>query len=377
MTDSAKADNPLVAAHTAGQSMWLDYIQRSMISNGELASLINDDHIVGLTSNPSIFEQAIAKTSEYDETIRSIQADAPETDDLEVFNQLAIEDIQAAADMFADVYAQSSGVDGMVSLEVSPRLAHDVEGTVKSGLSLNERVNRPNVMIKVPGTKAGISAFEQLTAAGVNVNVTLLFSISRYREIAQAYIRGLTTRLDNGQPIDKIASVASFFVSRVDTEVDKALGDKAAANPEAKDLLGKIAIANAKVAYGYFANLFGSEQFTKLSENGARPQRLLWASTGTKNPDYSDVLYVESLIGPDTVNTLPPATMDAFRDHGVAEARLAEGLNTAHQQLSALNELDISLGKITDELEAAGIKSFADAFDRLLESIKTKRQSLN
>lgn len=357
--------------------MWLDYIQRSMLSNGELASLINDDHIAGLTSNPSIFEQAIAKTTEYDETIRTIQAAAPDTDNLEVFNQLAIEDIQAAADMFADVYQRSNGVDGMVSLEVSPRLAHDVEGTVKSGLNLNERVNRPNVMIKVPGTKAGISAFEQLTAAGVNVNVTLLFSISRYREIAQAYIRGLTTRLDNGHPINNIASVASFFVSRVDTEVDSALAEKAQSHPEAAQLQGKIAIANAKVAYGYFANLFGSEQFARLSEHGARPQRLLWASTGTKNPDYSDVLYVESLIGPDTVNTLPPATMDAFRDHGVAQARLAEGLNTAHQQLSALNELGVSLSTITDDLEAAGIKSFADAFDRLLESIQTKRQSLN
>jgi len=261
-----------------------------------------------------------------------------------------------------------------VSLEVTPDLAHDADGTIAMGLDLNQRVNRPNLMIKVPGTKAGVKAFEELTAKGVNVNVTLLFSVQRYLEIAKAYISGLERRHAAGEPIDKIASVASFFVSRVDTEVDKALD--AIGSDEAKALKGKIAIANAKVAYGHFANLFGSEQFAKLRSAGALPQRLLWASTGTKNPDYSDVLYVEELIGPDTVNTLPPKTMDAFRDHGVAEQRLSQELNVAHKQLSQINELGVALGEITNQLETAGIASFAEAFDRLLQSIDDKRKRL-
>jgi len=327
--------NPMVDAYAAGQSLWLDYIQRSLL-NGDLQALIKNDQVMGLTSNPAIFEQAIAKTDEYDSTIAAIGADNS-VDNLEVFNQLAIEDIQGAADAFADTYKNTKAIDGYVSLEVTPDLAHDTAGTVAMGLDLNKRVNRPNLMIKVPGTKAGVKAFEELTAEGVNVNVTLLFSVQRYLEIAQAYIAGLERRHAAGHPINNIASVASFFVSRVDTEVDKALdaigGDAAAA------LKGKIAIANAKVAYGHFANLFGSEKFSALRAQGAQAQRLLWASTGTKNPDYSDVLYVEELIGPETVNTLPPKTMDAFRDHGVASARLATGLADAHKQLSALGSL--------------------------------------
>ena len=364
--------NPMVLAYEAGQSLWLDYIQRSLL-NGDLQKLIEQDQVMGLTSNPAIFEQAIAKTDEYDATIAAIGTN-DSVNDLEVFNQLAIEDIQAAADAFASTYKQTNGIDGYVSLEVTPDLAHDTAGTVAMGLSLNERVNRPNLMIKVPGTKAGVSAFEQLTEAGVNVNVTLLFSVQRYLEIAKAYITGLEKRHANGHSVDNMASVASFFVSRVDTEVDKALD--ANGSDAAKALKGKIAIANAKVAYGHFANLFGSEQFEKLRAAGARPQRLLWASTGTKNPDYSDVMYVEELIGPQTVNTLPPKTMDAFRDHGTAEARLASGLNTAHQQLSSLSDLGIPLNTITADLETAGIASFAEAFDRLLISIADKRKRL-
>ena len=363
--------NSLAEAYDKGQSLWLDYIQKSLL-DGELQALISNDKIMGLTSNPAIFEQAIAQTSEYDETISKVVKAEPDISQLELFNHLAIEDIQAAADAFADTYKQTDGVDGMVSLEVTPDLAHDAEGTIAMGLDLNARVQRPNLMIKVPGTKAGVTAFEVLTAAGVNVNVTLLFSVARYREIAQAYIRGLEHRLAQGEPIDKIASVASFFVSRVDSSVDKALADLN--TPEANALQGKIAIANAKVAYGHFVNLFGSEQFNKLREKGARPQRLLWASTGTKNPDYSDVMYVEELIGPDTVNTLPPKTMDAFRDHGVAEARLLRGLADAHKNISALADVGVSLGNITDTLEADGIKSFADAFDRLLASLDEKRK---
>jgi len=364
--------NPMVDAYAAGQSLWLDYIQRSLL-DGDLQKLIKNDQVMGLTSNPAIFEQAIAKTEEYDSTIAKISADAS-VDNLEVFNQLAIEDIQDAADAFADTYKQTNGVDGYVSLEVTPDLAHDAEGTVAMGLDLNQRVNRPNLMIKVPGTKAGVKAFEELTAQGVNVNVTLLFSVQRYLEIAKAYITGLERRHAAGNPIDNISSVASFFVSRVDSEVDSALD--AINTDAAKALKGKIAIANAKVAYGHFANLFGSDQFASLRAAGARPQRLLWASTGTKNPDYSDVMYVEELIGPDTVNTLPPKTMDAFRDHGVAEPRLTVALNDAHDQLSQLNDLGVSLTDITNDLETAGIASFAEAFDRLLQSIDDKRKRL-
>lgn len=364
--------NSMVETYAAGQSLWLDYIQRSLL-DGDLQELIKNDQVMGLTSNPAIFEQAIAKTNEYDNTIAAIGNDSS-IDNLEVFNRLAIEDIQAAADAFADTYKQTNGIDGYVSLEVTPDLADDAEGTVAMGLDLNTRVNRPNLMIKVPGTKAGVKAFEELTAQGVNVNVTLLFSVQRYLEIAKAYIAGLERRHAAGHKIDNISSVASFFVSRVDSEVDNALD--ALATDAAKALKGKIAIANAKVAYGHFANLFGSPQFAKLRDAGARPQRLLWASTGTKNPDYSDVMYVEELIGPETVNTLPPKTMDAFRDHGTAEARLTNGLADAHAQLSALGDLGVSLSDITDSLEAAGIESFVEAFDRLLQSISDKRDRL-
>ena len=295
--------NPLVEAHAAGQSLWLDFIQKSLL-DGELQRLIEEDRIMGLTSNPSIFEQAIAKSDEYDATIERILGEEPGIDGLALFERLAIEDIRAAADIFRPTWERSGGIDGMVSLEVTPDLAHDADGTVEMGLDLWKRVERPNLMVKVPGTKAGVTAFEELTASGVNVNVTLLFSVTRYREIARAYIRGLERRHADAHSIERIASVASFFVSRVDSSVDEALS--AHGGEAAEALLGKIAVANAKVAYGHFANLFGSEQFARLAGHGARPQRLLWASTGTKNPDYSDVLYVEELIGPDTVNTLPP-----------------------------------------------------------------------
>ncbi len=367
------SSSPMVAAYAAGQSLWLDYIQRSLL-DGDLQALISNDSVMGLTSNPAIFESAIAKSTEYDDTIAAIIGADASVDNLEVFNQLAIADIQGAADAFADTYKKTQAVDGYVSLEVTPDLADNVEGTVKMGLELNKRVNRPNLMIKVPGTKAGVTAFEELTAEGVNVNVTLLFSVKRYLEIAQAYIRGLERRHAAGGSVDDMASVASFFVSRVDSEVDAAL-DKVGSG-EARALKGKVAIANAKVAYGHFANLYGSEKFAALKAQGARPQRLLWASTGTKNADYSDVLYVEELIGPDTVNTLPPKTMDAFRDHGIAEPRLSTGLDQAHKQLAALGGLGISLDGITDKLEKAGIDSFVDAFNRLLQSIDDKRTRL-
>ncbi len=368
------ASNPLVNAYKAGQSIWLDYIQRSML-DGELQALISNDQIMGLTSNPAIFEQAIAKTNEYDAAIADIVSKDSSVSNLELFTQLAVQDIQMAADAFANTYQATKGVDGYVSLEVTPDLANDVDGTISMALDLHARVNRDNLMIKVPGTKAGVSAFEQLTRQGINVNVTLLFSVQRYLEIAQAYIKGLQARHADGNRIDNIASVASFFVSRVDTQVDAALAESKAA--EATSLKGQIAIANAKVAYGHFANLFGSDKFSSLRDQGAQPQRLLWASTGTKDPEYSDVLYVEQLIGPETVNTVPPKTMDAFRDHGVAEARLANGLAEAHKHLSALTDLGIPLNVITDKLEVAGIESFAKSFDNLLAVLGNKRDQLS
>lgn len=326
---------------------------------------------MGMTSNPAIFEQAIANTDEYDQEIERLIREQPNLEGIELFNHLAIPDIQAAADAFRSVWEETDGLDGMVSFEVAPDLAHDAAGTVAMAEDLWSRIDRPNVMIKVPGTKAGVTAFEEITAQGINVNVTLLFSVGRYREIAQAWIRGLERCHAAGKPLQRLHSVASFFVSRVDSEVDKAL--EAAGSEEALGLRGKIAIANAKLAYGHFANLYGSEQFSKLREHGANPQRLLWASTGTKNPDYSDVLYVEELIGPDTVNTLPPKTLDAFRDHGTVEPRLTQGLATASQDVAALAALGINLGDITDGLEAAGIASFKEAFDRLLAALADQR----
>lgn len=368
-------NNPLVAANQAGQSLWLDYIQRSMLSNGDLDTLISRDQIKGITSNPSIFENAIANTNEYDDQIKAILSDSPGMSAGEIFKTLAIKDIQDAADAFLTTYKNSRGDDGMVSLEVSPTLAHDAKGTIAEARELHAAIDKPNVMIKVPGTIAGVEAFEALTADGISVNVTLLFSVKRYSEIVQAYINGLTTRLQNSQDISKVASVASFFVSRVDVAVDKALAghaDQSAAKP----LMGNIAIANAKVAYGHYQNVFHSQQFEKLKAAGAIPQRLLWASTATKNPEYSDVYYVEELMGPDTVNTIPPKTMDAFRDHGTVEQRLLSAAKESQQLVDQLATLDISLQEITAQLEEEGIDSFADAFDRLLQAINDKCQTI-
>lgn len=366
--------NPLVAATDAGQSLWLDFIQRSMVSNGTLDKLIAEDNIRGITSNPAIFEAAIANTDEYDQQIKSILASQPGATAMEIFNKLAVTDISDAADKFARTYNESRGDDGMVSLEVAPTLAHDTQGTIAEAVELHAALNKPNVMIKVPGTAAGVTAFEELTARGISVNVTLLFSVTRYKEIVQAYLRGLTKRLESGQPIDKIASVASFFVSRVDVAVDQALENHS--NEISASLQGNIAIANAKVAYSYYQNVFHSPQFAKLAEAGAMPQRLLWASTATKNPAYSDVYYVEELMGPNTVNTIPPKTMDAFRDHGVVENRLESDLQAARTQLDALASLGVDLEAITSQLEDEGVTSFAEAFERLLAAINDKCEKL-
>ena len=356
--------------HEAGQSVWIDFIKRDMLESGELVQLVADG-IRGLTSNPTIFQQAIAGSDLYDAQILDVVADRPDAEPGAVFEELAIRDIRGAADILKPVYDQSNGADGLVSLEVSPHLAHDTAGTIADAHRLWERVDRPNLMIKVPATPEGVPAIEQLIAAGINVNSTLMFSLESYVAIANAYVRGLERVTDPS----RIASVASFFVSRVDTKADGAL--EKVGSPEAMDLRGKIAVANAKLAFRHYRDIFGDSAFGALAARGARPQRVLWASTSTKNPAYSDVLYVDDLIGPNTVNTMPPATIDAFTDHGTIDPEaLMSGVDEAATQIDALAGLGIDFGELTDELQAEGVASFADSFDDLLETLADKMAML-
>jgi transaldolase len=365
-----RATNPLRALNASGQSVWYDHIHRSMLTDGELARLIAEDDLRGITSNPSIFEKAIGTGHDYDGALqREIRRDAAQSS-RDLFFTLAIEDIRAAADQLRPVWDTTGGSDGMVSLEVSPDLAHDTQGTIREARELNARVDRPNVMIKVPGTRAGLPAIEALTAAAINVNATLLFSVDRYVGVATAYLRGLKRRIDAHLPVASIASVASFFVSRVDSALDPLLAQKR------PDLQGKIAIANAKLAYQRFKELFQGDAFAAAAAAGARPQRLLWASTSTKNPAYRDVLYVEDLIGPQTVNTMPPATYAAFRDHGKVARTLDAEVDTALAQLAALPELGIDLSALTDQLEDQGVAAFAESFGNLLAAIERKTANL-
>lgn len=369
--------NPLLTLNSLGQSVWYDNIQRSMLSSGMLQKLVEHDGLAGVTSNPSIFEKAINGSADYDQALAALHGSRPDASHRELFFALALEDIQAAADILAPVYRASNGKDGMISLEVGPDLANDADGTIAEARELWQRVGRPNLMIKVPATREGLVAIRQLIADGINVNVTLLFSTRRHEEVMEAYLKGLEARLRAGKPVDKIASVASFFVSRVDSAIDKLLDDIKANGDEAArktafNLLGKIAIANAKIAYQNYKQVFGGDRFHQLREAGAQTQRLLWASTGTKNPQYSDVLYVETLIGPDTVNTLPPATFDAFRSHGNAHLTLEHSVDLAHHQLQMLAELGIKLEAVTDRLEYEGVAIFADSFNALLKAISDK-----
>lgn len=375
------ATNPLIALAQLGQSPWLDNIQRDMLHNGELARMIRDDGLKGITSNPTIFQKAIAGSKTYEAAIAELLKGNARLSARDLFYHLAIEDIQGAADALTPVYQQSQGRDGMVSLEVSPELADDTQGTIQEARELHRRVNRPNAMIKVPATKAGIPAIETLIADGISINVTLLFSVERYRQVIEAYLRGLEARVKQNKDISKIASVASFFVSRVDNALDKILEEKARSAPapqqaHIQSLLGKSAIANAKRAYAAYKAVFPAARFDALRKAGAQTQRLLWASTGTKNPNYSDVMYVDNLIGPDTVNTLPPATFNAFKDHGVAQSTLELNLDAAEAHLNALQALDINLTQVTDKLESEGVKLFADSFKDLLNAIETKLNSL-
>jgi transaldolase/glucose-6-phosphate isomerase len=353
-----------------GQSVWLDYLRRGMLRSGELQSLI-EDGLRGMTSNPTIFEHAIGGSSDYDATLKAL-ATSPKSD-LEIFEQLAVEDVRQAADLFRPVYDATEGRDGFVSLEVSPTLARDTARTIAEGRRLWTQVDRPNVMIKVPGTREGWPAIERLLTEGVNINVTLLFSLEHYRQVAEAYMRALETRTRAGQSIDRLASVASFFVSRVDTETDRRIDAKGGA---LLDLRGKVAIANAQLAYTWFRESLRGARWQQLASAGARPQRLLWASTGTKDPAYSDVLYVDSLIGPDTINTMPPATLQLFEDHGTAARALPEDASEAGIVMDRLAAGGVDFADVTRVLEDDGIEKFAKSFETLLGVIGNKRKAL-
>lgn len=349
--------------HRAGQSVWLDFIRRDLLENGELESMVNDG-IRGLTSNPAIFKNAIAGSADYD---TAIAAAAENASPVAVFESLAIADIQAAADLLRGVYDSSGGADGYVSLEVSPHLAYDTEGTIADAHRLWEAVDRPNLMIKVPATDEGFPAIEQLIASGINVNSTLMFSLEDYENVAQAFVRGLR----RAEHPEQVAGVASFFVSRVDTSTDAALEKNG--SDAAMAQRGKAAVANAKLAYDRYREIFEGTEFADMVAKGARAQRVLWASTGTKNPEYSDVLYVEPLIGPNTVNTMPPATIDAFLDHGdIAKAELVDNVDEARRDIAILAEFGIDFDQITADLKVAGVKAFADSFDDLLEAVADK-----
>ncbi|MEJ2747116.1 MAG: transaldolase [Anaerolineae bacterium] len=371
--------NPLVKLHDFGQSIWLDFIRREMLDSGELQEMIESDSLRGITSNPAIFEKVIDGSTDYDEAIQTLAQEGKSA--AEIYQTLTVSDVQHAADLFAPVYRQTRGGDGFVSLEVSPRLAHDPEGTIAEARRLWQAVDRNNVMIKVPGTLEGLPAIQQLISEGINVNVTLLFSLSRYHEVFAAYMAGLEARAAKGKPLDTVASVASFFLSRIDVLVDPMLeklmrGDKR--NPTAalaRRLHGQTAIASAKKAYQIYQKITASDHFCQLENQSARPQRLLWASTSTKNPDYSDVKYVEALIGKNTVNTLPLKTLHAYRDHGRPALRLETNLDEATAVLDGLAELGIDLDEVTDQLEREGVQKFIKPFDKLMDTLEKKRQA--
>ncbi len=363
--------NPLRDLHRFGVSVWYDYVSRSLISSGELKRLIEEDGVRGVTSNPTIFEKAIGGSSDYDDAIRAGKPGATPT---ELFETLAIADIQAACDLFRPLHEETKAGDGFVSLEVSPVLARDAAGTVAEGLRLWHAVNRPNLMVKVPGTIEGLKAFEDLTAEGVSVNVTLLFSLERYAAVAESYLKGLERRAAAGKDISRVASVASFFVSRVDSAIDAILEKRT--EPEAKALLGKAAIANAKLAYQHGKKVFSSSRFNALKSKGALAQRLLWASTGTKNPIYRDTLYVEELIGLDTVNTMPPATVDAYRAHGAGRPSIEENISEATAQWNALPRFGVDRDAVMVKLEEEGLASFSKSFETLMGKLTAKRALL-
>ena len=354
-----------------GQSIWLDYLRRGMLTSGELERLIADG-LRGMTSNPTIFEQGIGGSPDYDDTLE--RAAASGRSDAEIFETIAVEDVGAAADLFRPVYEGSNGGDGFISIEVSPALARDTGGTIAEAERLWKALDRPNVMIKIPGTREGWPAIERCLTDGININITLLFSVEHYRKVADAYLTALETRVSRGEPIDRIASVASFFVSRVDTEVDARLAKSN--EPGAKELAGTIGVANARLAYAAFEEITASDRWRRLAAKGAKVQRPLWASTGTKNPAYSDVLYLNELIGRDTVNTVPPDTLRKFDDHGTVAPTLAGHADAARKRMKQLAQLGVDFDDVTRVLEEEGIEKFATSYAALLGTIATKRKTL-
>jgi transaldolase len=369
-------DNPLKKLGMLGQSIWLDYIRRDLITGGELRRLIEEDGLRGMTSNPSIFEKAIADSHDYDKDIRAMALKGKGAK--EIYEALSHRDVQSAADEFRPLYDRTEGEDGYVSLEVNPHLSHDTHATMQEARRLWGALNRPNVFIKVPATAEGLPAIKQLISEGTNVNVTLLFGLPRYRQVAEAYIVGLEARAAQGKPVKHIASVASFFLSRIDTLLDPLVEEFLEIGGKkteiAKKVRGQVAISSAKAAYQIFKEIFGSNRFKKLADKGVRVQRLLWASTSTKNPDYSDIKYIETLIGPDTVNTAPLETIDAYRDHGDPKLRLEQDVREADWIMARLPELGISIDKVTQQLEDEGVKKFEEPFDKLIDTL-TKKSS--
>lgn len=362
--------NPLVELSKLGQSIWLDFFDREIMNSGKLQKLIDEDKLAGITSNPSIFEKAILSGSDYDEDVQKFAEKGLSPED--IFFKFAVKDIQRAADILKPVYDAANGTDGFVSLEVSPFLANDEEGTVKQAITLWNEVNRKNVMIKIPGTPEGLNAIRRATAAGVNVNITLLFGLERYRAVTDAYLSGLEERVIEGKPIDHIKSVASFFLSRIDVLLDPQLKEKGL-----NDLQGEIAICSAKMAYQIYHEVFSGDRYKKLEEKGAHKQKVLWASTSTKNPEYSDVKYVEALIGDNTINTLPLDTIDAFRDHGKAKLTISTDMDQVKSKLEKLKANGFDLNEVSDHLEKDGVEKFNKAFNTLLNAIKEKASSVS
>jgi transaldolase/glucose-6-phosphate isomerase len=359
--------NSLIEVQKHGQSIWYDNISRSLITSGELRRMVEQDGVLGVTSNPAIFEKALAGSTDYDPAVKALVSKGAR-EPIEIFEGLAIQDIQLATDILYPAYLRTEGRDGYVSMEVSPYLANDTDATIEEARRLHGSICRDNLMIKVPATPEGIPAIRQLVSEGININVTLLFAVDMYEKAAHAFIEGLESRLAAGDDINRVASVASFFVSRIDTLVDEKL-DKAG---RSEGLMGKVAVANAKLAYVVYQDLIATAQWKALAAKGARPQRLLWASTSTKNPKYSKTLYVDELIGPDTVNTVPAETFRAFKESGIVETTLTEDLQGAKKTFQDIEEVGISMKAVTDQLLAEGVQKFSDAFDKLLAAIEQK-----
>jgi transaldolase len=370
--------NPLNRLHELGQSIWLDYLRRDMLQDGAQARMIREDDLSGQTSNPTIFQKAIAESDLYDEDIRAAGVDA---DPNSVLDSIMIEDIRLAADLFRSVYDRTAGEDGFISVEVSPDIAWDTEASIAEARRLWTAIARPNLMVKIPGTAAGIPAIRECLAEGININITLLFSVDRYHQVMDAWFDAMERRVERDQPVDRLASVASFFVSRVDGKVDQRIGERLARVPDderarLEALEGKIGIDNARIAFEAYERRFGGERFAALAARGARAQKPLWASTSTKNPDFPDIYYVEALLAPGTVNTLPPETLDAYRDHGEPEVRIHEDLEGAHHRLAELGELGIDFHVVLEELEKEGVEKFSKSYHELLDTIEEKQRQV-